>query len=135
MSLTRSPYFLRAVLLVDAVVSAATGLLLALGGGLLEPWIGVPAMLTRGAGVSLLPFAALVAYVATRPTLSQPAVWAVIAYNALWTIDSFALLLSGWISPTTLGIAFVAAQALAVGVLAELQYVGLRNVRADAAAA
>jgi len=135
MSLTRSPYFLRAVLLVDAVVSAATGLLLALGGGLLEPWIGVPAMLTRGAGVSLLPFAALVAYVATRPTLSQPAVWAVIAYNALWTIDSFALLLSGWISPTTLGIAFVAAQALAVAVLAELQYVGLRNVRADAAAA
>jgi hypothetical protein len=135
MSLTRSPYFLRAVLLVDAVVSAATGLLLALGGGLLEPWIGVPAMLTRGAGVSLLPFAALVAYVATRPTLWQPAVWAVIAYNALWTIDSFAFLLSGWISPTTLGIAFVAAQALAVGVLAELQYVGLRNVRADAAAA
>ena len=135
MSLTRSPYFLRAVLLVDAVVSAATGLLLALGGGLLEPWIGVPAMLTRGAGVSLLPFAALVAYVATRPTLSQPAVWAVIAYNALWAIDSFAFLLSGWISPTTLGIAFVAAQALAVGVLAELQYVGLRNVRADAAAA
>jgi len=59
----------------------------------------------------------------------------VIAYNGLWTIDSFAFLLSGWISPTTLGIAFVAAQALAVGVLAALQYVGLRNVRADAAAA
>jgi len=120
---------------VDAAVSAATGLLLALGGGLLEPWIGVPAMLTRGAGVSLLPFAVIVAYVATRPTLSRPAVWAVIVYNALWAIDSFALLLFGWISPTALGYAFVAAQAVAVGVLAELQYIGLRNVRANVAGA
>src|SRR5262249_30802273 len=133
MSLVRSPNFLRRVLLLEAAVSGATGVLLAAGGGLLEPLTGVPAMLARGAGVSLLPFAAIVAYVATRPTLSRPAVWAVITYNALWTIDSFALLLSGWISPTPLGIAFVAAQAVAVGVLAELQYVGLRNVRANVA--
>src|SRR5262245_366110 len=135
MSFTRSPYFLRVVLLIDAAVSAATGLLLALGGGFLEPWIGVPALLTRGAGVSLLPFAAIVAYVAMRPTLSQPAVWAVIVYNVLWTIDSLALLVSGSVSPTALGYAFVVAQALAVGVLAELQYIGLRNARANVAGA
>jgi hypothetical protein len=132
-SLFRSPNFLRAVLMIDAAVSGGTGLLLALGGGLLEPWIGVPATLTRGAGVSLLPFAALVAYVATRPTLSQPAIWAVVVYNALWAIDSFALMLSGWIAPTLLGYAFIAAQALAVALLAELQYVGLRNARTTAA--
>ena len=37
------------------------------------------------------------------------------------------LLLSGYVAPNALGIAFVVAQALAVAVLAELQFVGLRR--------
>jgi len=133
MSFFASPHFLRRVLLADAVVSGATGVLLALGGGLIESYTGLPLTLLRYAGLSLLPFAAIVGWLAARESIPAPAVWAVIAYNALWVIDSIALLLSGWAAPTALGYAFVIAQAAAVGLLAELQYVGLRHARATMA--
>ena len=68
--------FLRRVLLADAATSCASGLLMALAAAPLENMLGVPASLLRYAGLSLLPFAALVAYLATRPNISWPAVWA-----------------------------------------------------------
>ena len=40
---------------------------------------------------------------------------------------SVALLFSGAVTPNLLGEAFVAVQAIAVGALAELQYIGLRR--------
>ncbi|HEU0151362.1 MAG TPA: hypothetical protein VFR21_31415, partial [Bradyrhizobium sp.] len=58
----------------------------------------------------------------------------VIAGNAAWTIGSIALLFSGAVSPNLLGQAFVAGQAIATGVFAELQYLGLRRSVAAAAA-
>ena len=51
----------------------------------------------------------------------------VIAGNAVWTLASIALLFSGSVSPNLLGEVFVVAQAIGTGVLAELQYVGLRR--------
>ncbi|HJV80841.1 hypothetical protein [Noviherbaspirillum sp.] len=124
---TQSSSFLRRVLLADALTSFGTGLLLTLDAGFLAPLLGLPSALLRAAGLILLPFAALVAYVGTREPVSPHWVWAVILGNALWVIDSIALLLSGWITPTLAGMAFVATQALAVAVLAELEYVGLRK--------
>jgi hypothetical protein len=121
--------FLRRVLLADAAASAATGLLMMLGAGLLEQLFGMPKALLHYAGISLLPFAALVAYLATRGSLSRTGVWAVVICNALWAADSILLLLSGWVEPTRLGHAFVIAQALVVAVFAELEYFGLRRTR------
>jgi hypothetical protein len=51
----------------------------------------------------------------------------VIAGNAAWTLASIALLFSGAVTPNLLGEIFIAAQAVAVGALAELQYIGLRR--------
>lgn len=119
--------FLRRALLLDAVATAATGLLLALGAGALERLLAIPATLSLYAGLGLLPFAALVAWLGTRATLTGAAVWAVIACNLIWVADSFALLLSGAITPTRWGAGFIAAQALAVAVFAELEYFGLRR--------
>jgi hypothetical protein len=51
----------------------------------------------------------------------------VIAGNAAWTLASIALLFSAAVTPNILGEAFVVAQAIATGVLAELQYIGLRK--------
>jgi hypothetical protein len=45
----------------------------------------------------------------------------------VWTLASIALLFSGAVTPNLLGEAFVAIQAIAVGALAELQYLGLRK--------
>ncbi len=124
---TLFPALLRRALLADAAASLATGLLLVFGGTALHALLHLPERLMLYAGLSLLPFAALVAYVATRERPHRTAIWAVIAYNALWAIDSLVLLASGLVTPTLLGSAFVIAQAFAVGGFAILQYAGLKQ--------
>jgi len=121
------PALLRLALLADAAASAATGLLLALGGGWLRDLLGLPEPLMHYAGLSLLPFAALVGFAATRREPLRPVIWAIVVYNALWAIDSLVLLGAGMVSPTWLGTAFVIVQALAVGGLAALQCTGLKQ--------
>lgn len=123
----QSPSFLRRALLVDALASAATGLLMALGAPLLAPLLGLPLALLREAGILLLPFAAFVAFIGTRPEVPRRGVWAVIVVNAMWVIDSIVLLFSGWVQPTVYGQLFVAAQAFVVAVLAELEFFALRK--------
>jgi hypothetical protein len=118
---------LRRVLAVDAVSSAAMGLGLLVLAPVLAPLLNLPLALLREAGVILLPFAALVGYLASREQPARAGVWTVIALNAVWSVDSILLLLSGWIAPTGLGYAFVIGQAVVVGVFAELEYVGLRR--------
>ncbi len=131
--MTQASTFLRRVLMLDAVATAATGLMLTFGASLTKDLLGLPQSLMQYAGLSLLPFAALVGFLATRETISRPAVWAVIAYNALWSIDSIVLLVTGAVAPTALGTAFVVAQALVVALFAELEYVGLRRMTAATA--
>ncbi len=127
MSVFRLSSMLRRVLLADAVVSGATGLLMVLGTDALTGTLGLPTALLRYAGLILLPYGAFVAYVATRKNLHRSAVWAVMTINALWATDSILLLLSGWVAPTTLGYACVIAQAVVVAVFAELQYSAMRR--------
>ena len=123
----RTSTFLRWVLFIDATTCVATGLLMMVGSSALDQFFGLPTELLRYAGFSLLPFAAFLVYLAMRETFSQSMVWAVILMNALWTVDSFLLLLTGWVDPTNLGYVFVVAQALGVAMLAGLEYVGLRK--------
>ena len=121
--------FVRRALQADAVASAATGLLLVVGAEQLTDWLGLPVSLMRYAGLSLLPFAAIVLIVGLRQMPPRAAVAAIVAYNAMWTIDSFVLLASGWVGPTLLGSSFVVMQAVTVGALAMLQGIGMK--RAD----
>src|SRR5262245_13259737 len=125
--LSQPSSLLRLALLADAAVSGATGLAMMVGAGYVDALLGVPAALLRYAGLSLLPFAALVVFVATRERVSRPAAGAIVAYNALWAVDSFALTISGWIAPTALGYAFIAFQAIVVAAFAGLQYIALRK--------
>src|SRR6188508_3331307 len=114
--------FLRRALMLDAVTSGASGLLMLLGGGLLQGLSQIPIGLMQGAGLFLLPYAAFVAFEGTRANTSRISVFAIIAVNAVWAAASLALLVAGLISPTWLGIGFVAAQACVVALFAELQY-------------
>lgn len=129
----RTSTFLRRVLIADAATCAAAGLLLMLGASSLEHLFGLPTALSRYAGASLLPFAALLAYFATREELSPRSLWAVIVVNALWTADSILLLVVGWVEPNGLGSAFVVFQALGVAAFAALEYLGLRKSAASSA--
>jgi hypothetical protein len=133
MSVHQSSLFLRRALMLDAVASGATAVLLIAAAGFVDQLLGLPVALMRGAGIVLLPYVAFVAFTGTREHIAPVAVWAIIAANVVWAVASFALLLSGWIAPTTLGVAFVAVQAVVVGLLGELQYMGLRRPTPQAA--
>lgn len=119
--------FLRYVLFADAATCTACGLLLSVGGALLQNLTGLPASLTFYAGLSLFPFAAFLIYSATRKSISKTAVWAIIGINLLWTIDSLLLLASGYVLPTAFGYIFVIMQALGVFIFAALEFSALRK--------
>lgn len=121
---------LRNALLVDGLLSGVTGLLLVLTAGWLGAFLELPRMLLLVAGSALLPFAAMLVWLANRAELSRQAVWAVLVVNVVWVIDSLLLLVIGWVSPNLFGYAFVVAQAVAVALLAELQWYGLKYSRA-----
>lgn len=131
MSIAITP-FLRNALLVDALASGATAILLVAGAGILEPLLGLPSRLLFWAGVALLPFVAMLVATARRQYTSRLVLIDIIAINALWVVGSFAVLVSGSFAPSLLGILFVTAQALAVALFAELQFIGLRRSAAAA---
>lgn len=127
--------FLRRVLLLDAASSGAMGLLLLTSSGLLAGVLNLPAELLQEAGIVLVPFAMLLGFVSTRSRLSRVVVWALIAVNAIWAIDSIVLLFTGWVQPNVLGHMFVAGQAAFVAVMAELEFIGMRKSTAAVAPA
>lgn len=131
----RPTRFLRYALMGDAVASGATGLLMAAGAGILTGLLNLPEELLRYAGMFLLPYAAIVAYVGTLPEVSKAAVWTIIAVNALWAVESIGLLMGSWVAPTMLGYIFVIFQAVVVLAFAEAQYMGLRQARTAVAQA
>src|SRR5688572_11114658 len=109
-SIMASTLFLRRVLALDSASCAIMGLAMGLGSAGLAPLLGLPADLVRAAGLALLPLAAFIGWLASRPSPPPILVWLVILGNLGWTGGSFALL--GQQAPTPLGTAFVAAQAL-----------------------
>jgi hypothetical protein len=126
--------FLRLAFVADAIASGATGLLMFAGASPLAGLLGLPEMLLRGAGLILLPYAAIIAIIGLRKSVPKLAVWTVITANALWAIESFGLLAVGWVSPNMLGTAFVLLQAMVVAGLAGAQVIGLRRCREGAVA-
>jgi hypothetical protein len=133
MTSIRASSLLRRVLVVDAVTSGAMGVAMIAFAELFASLLQLPVELVSEAGIVLLPFAAFVGFVASRPQPTRIAVWIIIALNAVWVVDSIMLLFSGWVAPNGLGYAVVIAQAAAVLVLADLEYMGLKRSTALAA--
>jgi len=118
---------LRKALLADALLSGTTAMLLVVAAGPLSGLLGLSATLLRGTGLFILPFVVLAASIRLRTRISRIPVFLLVFCNALWAVDSVLVLLLGWIEPTAPGEVFVVSQALAAGVLAELQFIGLRR--------
>ena len=129
MSIFNHPSFLRSVLLIDATTCFATGLLMTLGAKPVGALTQIPTMLLVVAGLSLLPVAVFMAFIATRGPGWSRGVWLIVLGNAAWVAGSL-LLLGGLITPNTLGTAFILVQALTVAVLLELEIIGLRRMTA-----
>jgi hypothetical protein len=121
---------LRLALRADAVGCAALGLLTLGIGPLLKDGLGLPLIVLEPLSLVLLASAVLIWFVAAQPRISRAAAWTIIALNALWVLDSLAALAFGWLTLTTLGVAFVIAQAIATAIVADLEFVALRRAPA-----
>ena len=119
--------FLRRAFLLDTIASGMMAVLLTFGAAELAPLLNLPEQLLRETGLFLIAYTALVGWLATRQSMPKLLVIAVIAGNTAWTIASIALLFSSSVTPNLLGQIFIAGQAIVPGVLAELQYIGLRK--------
>jgi hypothetical protein len=119
--------FLRRALLADAIFSGVSAVGLTLGAGMLASLLNLPEALLRETGLFLVAYAIFVGWLGTRASLAKALVLIVVAGNAAWTLASIWLLFSGTVSPNLLGEIVVVAQAIATGIFAELQYIGLRK--------
>jgi hypothetical protein len=119
--------FLRRALFADAIFSGISAVIMTLDAGALASLLNLPEALLRETGLFLIAYAALVGWLGSRPSVPKALVLVVVIGNAAWTLASIALLFSGAVSPNILGEIVVVAQAIATGVFAELQYVGLRK--------
>lgn len=119
--------FLRRALLADAVFSGVAALGFSFGAGTFASLFNLPEGLLRETGLFLLAYTALVGFLASRASVPKALVLLVVVGNAAWTVASVALLLSGAVSPNLPGELMVVAQAIATGVFAELQFLGLRK--------
>jgi hypothetical protein len=126
MSIVNSPKFLRYVLLADSASCVATGAAQVLLAPTLAELFHLPASLLMGAGVFLLAYAAVVAFIGTRQAIPRGFVWLFVAGNFGWAAACVALLAATSLHPSVLGQAWVITQAVTVVVLAELQWAGLR---------
>lgn len=117
--------FLRRVLLADAIVSGAAGLLMIAGAGVLAPLLDLPRMLLVIAGAALVPWVVALVTLVRMPAIPRAAVRAVVAVNVAWVAASAIVLFV--LTPNLLGYGFVITQAVAVAVFAELQMVALKR--------
>ena len=114
----------------DAATCVGAGLLCLLATTPLEEIAGLPRPLLSGAGLFLLVFGALVFWSSLRP--AAPVVRAVAAANIGWALASAGLLLAAPFPITALGQALVGAQAVAVGVIAGLQWMAADRLASPA---
>jgi hypothetical protein len=118
---------LRRALLADAIFSGVSAVGLTLGAGAFAALLNLPEALLRESGLFLIAYTALFGWLGTRASVPKALVVLVVVGNAAWTLASIALLFSGAVSPNLLGELVVVAQAIATGVFAELQYIGMRR--------
>jgi hypothetical protein len=118
---------LRRALLADAIFSGVSAVGLTLGAGVFASLLNLPEALLRETGLFLIVYTALVGWLGTRQAAPKALVMIVVTGNAAWTLASIALLFSSAVNPNLPGEIVVVAQAIATGVFADMQYIGLRR--------
>jgi hypothetical protein len=129
-----SPAGLRRVLWFDAISGVGTGVLQVAASGPLSQWLGLPESLLRASGIGIFAFVALAAWLAMQRTPSRAGLAVLVVGNFAWAIGCLWLALGGAPGATNLGVAYFMVQVLVVAVLAELQWMGLRQSRMVVAA-
>jgi hypothetical protein len=120
---------LKNVLMVNALSSGATGLLLVSFPGFVAALFGTAAQWPFvAAGIFLILFAAYVFAQARTGAISRGKLKFIIAMDILWVVESAVILLPQLFGLTAVGYAIIAAVAAWVSLMAVLQIKGLRRL-------
>ncbi|GAB3038773.1 hypothetical protein [Spirosoma pulveris] len=120
---------LQTVLIINAVSSGATGLLLLAFTNPIAQLFGQSSTgVFTEVGIFLVAFAGFVFYQSRRNSLSVSAVRSIVALDLLWVVASVILLVWPSVELTGLGQAAIAAVALWVALMAYLQTNGLKKL-------
>ena len=114
---------IRPVLGFDALTCLGSGALMTLAAAPLAALTGLPEPLLFGAGLALLPIAALFFVMSRMQPVAQPLLWLAVLGNLGWVVASVGV--AAIVPANALGVAFVLAQAAVVAVLAILEARGL----------
>jgi len=117
---------LRFALKLDAGVSGVAGVAIATGAGVFDGEVGAPAAAPVAPGAVPVGGSVPLWTPASRRRVTRRTAWAGIALNVAWAVAS-GLVALDWSPLTAAGTALVLMQAVAVVVLADLQYLGLRR--------
>lgn len=109
------------LLRLDAVTCIAMGAALVLADGFIAGLTGLPALLLFYAGIALLPIGVFIAATAAWWSDAALPVWLIVLGNVGWVLASLAIL-AEVPSVTSLGFAFVLAQAAVVALFAYLEW-------------
>ena len=122
---------LRYALRGNGIFSAISGATLLVAAKPLATFMGLdwPLALTI-TGIILLPYGALLLWVATQAEIDRGFAKTAVLLDALWVIGSIILLLTNWLNLSTAGNWTVALLAESVLTFAILQAVGLRRLTA-----
>ncbi|CAM5782615.1 MAG: hypothetical protein J0I00_11295 [Burkholderiales bacterium] len=120
-------------LLVDAATCAAIAAAHLLGGNALADALALPHGLWRGVGVFLVPWSALLLWLARSPRLAAEWVLGVIVGNGLWAFAALGLLASDALAANAWGRAYLALHGVGVLLLAIVEWLAWRHSSAVAA--
>jgi hypothetical protein len=118
---------LKSVFLFDAAASGAIATAHLLLPAVLHEALGLPRALLAGTGIFLALYVLLLVALANSRAVWHALALFVVAGNFGWAAASVVLLVTGAVSTTGLGTAYVLAQALGVLAFAALEYRGLKR--------
>lgn len=128
MNTTDPTSFLRNSIRANAVFSTLSGLIFLLASAPIAAWLGGRAPLEVAVvGGQLLFFAAILAWLSSRATISSGLVIAVIGADLLWVLGTVGVVYADVFSPAGSGVAVLLADAVLL--LAILQSIGLYRMR------
>lgn len=121
------PNLLRYALRADAIFCIATGAIGLIDAQRLATTLGIQPLALSILGSAVALYGAFLFYTAAQPQVSRRIAMAALILDLIWVIDSAVLLVSGWLALTSAGMWAVGLMAIAVAVLAELTFFGLRR--------
>jgi predicted membrane channel-forming protein YqfA (hemolysin III family) len=121
---------LRNVLLLNAVSSGATGILMLVAASLIAQWFGITTTTPIwGVGLFLVGFAAFVGFESRRNPLSASRIRTIIFLDLTWVVTSLLIILFQLFNLSLMGYLLIGAVALWVAAMAYLQNRGLQQMR------